>query len=524
LSASAILDANRVKYYGEKLSENIAETPEGYLICRNTVIGRTGSQKYLVSELSDPDGLVKDRGPGDEVEVWREPDQVFSPATLASFEGKTFTVRHPQNFLGPDDEREHHAGHVQHVRKGDEPLQSGDWPILADILVTGSEAIQAIRNGDRQLSCGYSYRLYKAGDRLEQREIIGNHVALVESARAGKEARINDSAPRKGFTVKNPLKHLFGLGLKEFSKTTDDPEAIATMVMDAMPAMTKEEGKADPPQSQLDEEKKDKADKEAEDKRKAKDAMKSCDEEKKEEKGDDRGARMHKALDLILANENKKKEAVDVDLDELGKLMGQYFQEEKGETEHQTDAKEEKENKEQTGESEKEAEENGEDEEEVKPISEEKAADKEEEKKEEKAEDDENKEAEDAEIVQSEPELAPNEREESQMDEEAVKAIVKSSQLDVLKRLRPIIARTKDKTVHAAFDTALRRIKAGDAASKNGGTYKEFAKAAERSTASDQLSKMGVDDLTPMQKRAKDVEDIYKKAMETRMKSAIRAK
>ena len=39
------------RYFAEYLSENIAETPEGFLICRNAVIGRTGYQTYLVREL-----------------------------------------------------------------------------------------------------------------------------------------------------------------------------------------------------------------------------------------------------------------------------------------------------------------------------------------------------------------------------------------------------------------------------------------------------------------------------------------
>jgi hypothetical protein len=498
---SAILDASPVKYYGEHLSENIARTPEGYLVCKNAVIGRTGAQKYLVSELTDPEGLVKDMGPGDEVEVWREPNEVFSDATLSSFNGKTFTLRHPKELLGPDDEREHHVGHVQHVRKGDEPLDSGDWPILADIIVTDADGIRAIANGDRQLSCGYSYRLYKVGDRLEQRQIIGNHVALVESARAGKEARINDSAFRKEIIVKNPLKHLFGLGLKEYSKTTDDPEQIATMVMDAMPAMTTEEGKAEPPESQLDDDKK-RARDDDDKKRKAKDDMKSCD--------DDRHSRMHRALDLVLGNEAKKKQAADVDLDELGKLLGEYFQEEKAEPEHSGDAKEEEKEEKAKDKSASEAEkEAADDEEEVKPIGEAKAADDDEEEKKEKSED--------SEIVHPEPELEPKEREESQMDEAAARVALKRA----LNSLRPFIARSKDKKLIAAFDNEVKKLKV-----KGGGdgSYAEFAKAAERSSATDQLKSMGVDDVTPLQKAAAEFDDMYKKTREARLKSFIRAK
>src|ERR1039458_2954340 len=128
------LDASP-RYLGTHLSENIARTPEGYLICRNAVVGRSGFQTYLVKELTDPDGLLEGHPRDEEVEVWRDPSEVFSSATLASFEGKTFTVLHPDELLSPENHNEHHAGHAQNIRKGDEALDSGDWPILADIIV-----------------------------------------------------------------------------------------------------------------------------------------------------------------------------------------------------------------------------------------------------------------------------------------------------------------------------------------------------------------------------------------------------
>jgi hypothetical protein len=192
----ALLD--KVAYFAdERLSENIDVTPEGYLICRNAVIGRTGFQTYKVSEIADPEGLLGDQGrnPDDKIDLWRDASEVFSAATIASFEGKTFTFTHPDQLLDPDTEKYHHAGHVQNVRRG-EPLDTGDIPLLADIIVTDRGAIEAIRNGDRELSCGYTYKLAKHGaDRWDQTQILGNHVALVQKGRAGSEARIYDADP-----------------------------------------------------------------------------------------------------------------------------------------------------------------------------------------------------------------------------------------------------------------------------------------------------------------------------------------
>ena len=39
-------------YFGTRLSENISKRePEGYLICLNVPVARTGTQEYLPSEL-----------------------------------------------------------------------------------------------------------------------------------------------------------------------------------------------------------------------------------------------------------------------------------------------------------------------------------------------------------------------------------------------------------------------------------------------------------------------------------------
>lgn len=216
---------DRARYFGAILSENIAETPEGYRICRNVPIARTGFQTYKAAELDDPDGMLgNDRRPDEEVEVWRDPAEVFSDATIASFEGKTFTLEHPDELLDPDNERKHHAGHIQNVRRGNEPLNSGDLPLLADIIVTDRDAIRAIDSGAREVSCGYRYKLAKEGYRYDQRQIFGNHLALVPKGRAGHEVRIYDAAPEERIDM-SIFNKLFGHG---FTIAKDaKPEDIA---------------------------------------------------------------------------------------------------------------------------------------------------------------------------------------------------------------------------------------------------------------------------------------------------------
>ena len=42
-------------YYGTRLSENISRRePEGYLLCLNVPVARTGTQEYLAGELGLP--------------------------------------------------------------------------------------------------------------------------------------------------------------------------------------------------------------------------------------------------------------------------------------------------------------------------------------------------------------------------------------------------------------------------------------------------------------------------------------
>lgn len=176
----------QICYYGDKLSTNMAMTPEGFLICKNVPIARTGYQQYLESELVD------DGDPRETVNVYRSPNEVFSAATLASFEGKPVTNGHPDKDVTPSNYRMYSRGHVQHVRvgRGDDADK-----ILADLYITDPELIDEIRNnGKREVSAGY-YAEDKEDStgRICQTKIRGNHVAVVDEGRAGRSVAIRDS-------------------------------------------------------------------------------------------------------------------------------------------------------------------------------------------------------------------------------------------------------------------------------------------------------------------------------------------
>lgn len=247
-----------LSYYGYTISPNQIETGEGFLICRNVPIARTGTQEYMGREIGltgrDADKIIT---------VKREPEEVFSSAALASFEGKPATNDHPPDLIGPDDVGLYEKGHAQNVRRG-----TGEWEdyMVADLHIHDRELIDAIQDGKREISCGYECDYVDNGDgTYSQKNIRGNHVAVVDRGRAGKRAAILDSIQTPAFTperkergMKHTFLQLFGLAAKD--KTAEE---IAKLAMDTADALDEEgskpaegtpgEGKQDPPSEGMDE-------------------------------------------------------------------------------------------------------------------------------------------------------------------------------------------------------------------------------------------------------------------------------
>lgn len=198
-------------FYGTRLSENMAKTPEGYLICYDVNIARIGTQEYLGSELGVEDEVVV---------VNRPPEEVFKPATVASFEGKPFTNDHPFELLDVSNTSIYEKGHVQNVRISDDKTY-----IIADIMVKDAQTISDIENGKRELSAGYNCDCLQDEDgNWYQCNIIGNHVALVDKGRAGNKVRINDK--KKEINSMKTQKNVLGKLLKAFAKDAEPEEML----------------------------------------------------------------------------------------------------------------------------------------------------------------------------------------------------------------------------------------------------------------------------------------------------------
>lgn len=222
-----------VAYYGTTLSPNMDRTPEGFLICRNVPINRTGIQIYGAGELNlpgDPDKPVR---------VYRLAEDVFTPAALASFEGKDVTRGHPPEMLTAENQSGYSKGHLENVRR------EGDNTV-ADLVIKDPSLVSDVENGIlREISCGYHCRFEPYQDGYKQTGIRGNHVAVVPKGRAGETVSIQDQAAdqaEKGLKhMKKETKEAFlrWLGLaardaapEELDQLTQD----AAAVLDAEPA------------------------------------------------------------------------------------------------------------------------------------------------------------------------------------------------------------------------------------------------------------------------------------------------
>ena len=178
----------------EKLSEHKYKTPEGYLICTDAILARTGKQSYTKDELFQD-------GDNTEVNVDRPYNEVMNAKTIASFENKPITFDHPDEDVNVGNYKDYAIGYVRDVHQG--KTNKGEDVILGNLVITDQEAINAIEQGDHtDLSCGYDCDIRDDGNgNYSQTNIRGNHLALCEQGRAGiahiVDSKMNDSLSKK---------------------------------------------------------------------------------------------------------------------------------------------------------------------------------------------------------------------------------------------------------------------------------------------------------------------------------------
>lgn len=168
---------------------------------------RTGIQQYLGSELGRPELSI--------VNVYRDESEVFSKRSLDTFSRIPITIDHPSVDVDATNWKKLAVGTT-----GDEVLRDGEY-LKIGLKITDADAVKAINGGKRELSVGYSAEIvwqdgiapdgtpYQA----RQQNIVANHIAAVDSGRAGSLARIGDSwgaTPLTDFQPGNSPKHQGG--------------------------------------------------------------------------------------------------------------------------------------------------------------------------------------------------------------------------------------------------------------------------------------------------------------------------
>lgn len=151
-------------------------------------IARTGVQIYSGQDAGKPSMAT--------VRIYRSPDEVFAPASMASIAHKPITIGHPAQDVDASRWKGTAVGWT-----GETVAKDGNF-VRVPMMVADAAAIAGIDSGSRELSCGYTCDLdwtpgtTPEGETYDARQIgiRVNHVAIVPAGRAGSSCRIGDAA------------------------------------------------------------------------------------------------------------------------------------------------------------------------------------------------------------------------------------------------------------------------------------------------------------------------------------------
>jgi hypothetical protein len=217
-----------------QLSPHKALTPEGFLLCRDVPIARTGFQIYGPDESPIPSRT------GDPVKVMREPGEVFAPQAIASANGKDVVIDHPDDDVTPENWRELTVGVAMDPHRG---TGEDEGVLLVDLLIKDPAAIAMIQDGPVEVSCGYDAEYEETGPGTgRQHSIIINHIALVDQGRCGPRCAIRDHAhPERTTMAKTSFKDRLFKRVMDAFKARDE-EKMKEAVEDFVSAGPFEEG------------------------------------------------------------------------------------------------------------------------------------------------------------------------------------------------------------------------------------------------------------------------------------------
>lgn len=153
----------------------------GYLVT-TAKLARVGAMEYLGEELGRPSGVY---------DVYVDADELFNDATIKSFENMPVTIEHPEEQEVTSSNWDDLAvGHIYNVRPSDDKQF-----LLGDVVVNSPKAIKTINDGKVEVSCGYDADLVENNGIIEKVNIRGNHLAIVDEGRCGKNCKLGDGKP-----------------------------------------------------------------------------------------------------------------------------------------------------------------------------------------------------------------------------------------------------------------------------------------------------------------------------------------
>ena len=220
------------------------ETDEGFLIIP-TRFSRVGIQNY-----------------GDTKEL-RLPEDVFNEDSMKSFVGKAVTFTHPEEGVDVSNWKQHEVGTILSFNKEDDTYTHGE------IIIKDKGVIEYIKKRrakklDVQMSCGYKAEVEDRngeynGEKYDgiQRNIKGNHVAIVAQGRAGQEVsmKLDENNKREVKKMKFKLDAISGTKIGSVEMNTDSIEDVSNAVIERDKLYRDELVKRDDVEKQLKKEK-----------------------------------------------------------------------------------------------------------------------------------------------------------------------------------------------------------------------------------------------------------------------------
>jgi hypothetical protein len=213
----------------------VKTTSEGYVTALARAV-RTGVQDYGAWENDEllAMAIAVGKNKSDIIKVYRPPESVFNKDSLKSAIHIPVTIDHPSEMVDAANWKDLAVGEV-----GSDVMRDGEM-VAWSLMLKDAKAVDIFRSGKAQLSAGYMADMEIAPEGSPYDYVMGpptyNHLAIVDRARAGKDARIGDSwgaspvTTSKEVTMTDFTKVV--IGDKQFTVAASDADQFTALLAD----------------------------------------------------------------------------------------------------------------------------------------------------------------------------------------------------------------------------------------------------------------------------------------------------